>query len=79
MFSALMVRSFKRAFIESSERITLLRVVFFGFKETSDYPRFWVGEPVANVQGFDLKAIGVISLNMILLLSGRLSKGGFLC
>lgn len=56
---------------------TVKSAVFFCFKESTHYPRYLVGEPVANVQGFIPKAIGVISHHMIVLLSDRLSKAVF--
>ena len=40
---------------------TVKSAIFFVLKESAHYPRCLVGEPMADVQGFIPKVIGVIS------------------
>ena len=53
-------------------------LVLFLFLNNTHYPRMKVGEPMANVQDFNLKAIGVISHIMIFELSDRIDEAVFL-
>ena len=50
---------------------------YFLFLNNTIIPDFWFGELMAYVQEFSLKAIGVISLYMIVQLSDRSFKVRF--
>jgi len=56
---------------------TVKSAVFFCFKESTYYPRYLVGELTADVQGFILKAVRVISDSMIVELSDRFFQAVF--